>query len=127
MALRTRGSAALEKAQRRSALLKSIDDNLDLGHGLTVEAYDQYIAETRAALDAHNTLLSEIEESRKTLTQMDRTLSEFSGRMLTGVATRYGKRSIEYAKAGGSYSTRRTQSSGQPTVEPFPTILEASA
>lgn len=127
MALRTRGSAALDKAQRRSALLKSIDENLDLGHGLTVAAYDKFIADTRATLEAHNTLLSEVEESRKTLTQMDRTLSEFSGRMLTGVATRYGKKSIEYAKAGGSYYTRRSQSTVQSTPETLPTMVEAPA
>jgi hypothetical protein len=37
MTLRTRGSAALDKAQRRLATLKAIDDSLDLGHGLTIE------------------------------------------------------------------------------------------
>ena len=109
MPLRTRGSAALEKAQRRSASLKSIDEKLDFGHGLTVEAYDQLITKTRAALDAHNRLVSEMEESRKTLNQIDRELSEFSGRMLTGVATRYGRGSMEYVKAGGSAYTRRSQ------------------
>ena len=35
MSLRTRGSAAVDKAQLRLALLKSIDESLDLGHGLT--------------------------------------------------------------------------------------------
>ncbi|MHC0064532.1 hypothetical protein ACWATR_16785 [Nostoc sp. UIC 10890] len=39
MSLKTRGSAAVDKAQLRLALLKSIDKNLDLGHGLTIEAY----------------------------------------------------------------------------------------
>ncbi|MEH2149048.1 hypothetical protein [Nostoc sp.] len=34
MSLRTRGSAAVDKAQLRLALLKSVDENLDLGHGL---------------------------------------------------------------------------------------------
>ena len=38
MSLKTRGSAAIDKAQLRLALLKSIDENLDLGHGLTIEA-----------------------------------------------------------------------------------------
>lgn len=107
MTVRTRGSTALDKAQRRLALLKAIDAKLDLGHGLTVEAYDQAIAKTRAALEAHNTLQSEIEESRKTVTELDRFLSELSGRMLSGVATRYGRGSMEYVKAGGSAYTRR--------------------
>ncbi|MEB3357681.1 MAG: hypothetical protein VKK04_13215 [Synechococcales bacterium] len=110
MALRTRGSAALDKAQRRSALLKAIDENLDLGYGLTLEAYDRLIAETRAALENYNKLLSETAESRKILTHMDRTLSDLSSRMLSGVASRYGRSSIEYIKAGGSPNFRHFQS-----------------
>jgi hypothetical protein len=110
MTVKTRGSVALDKAQRRLASLKSIDEELDLGHGLTLESYTQLIAETRTRLEAYNTLLSEIEESRKTVIQMEKTLSELSGRMLTGVATRYGKNSIQYLKAGGSSRTRSKKS-----------------
>ncbi|MBE9007329.1 hypothetical protein IQ259_20220 [Fortiea sp. LEGE XX443] len=111
MPVRTRGSNAVDKAQRRLALLKSIDENLDLGHGLTVEAYTRLIITTRVMLEAHNTLLSNLEESRKTLTQMDKALSEMSERMLSGVATVYGKNSMEYSKAGGSNRKRTKQSS----------------
>ncbi|MCC5629061.1 hypothetical protein LC613_13655 [Nostoc sphaeroides CHAB 2801] len=106
MSLKTRGSAAVDKAQRRLALLKSINENLDLGHGLSIEAYTRLIDNTRATLEAHNTLLSNLEESRKTMTQMDNALSELSERMLTGVATVYGRNSMEYSKAGGSSRKR---------------------
>ncbi|WP_334808874.1 hypothetical protein [Nostoc sp.] len=54
------------------------------------------------SLEAHNTLLSNLEESRETMNQMDRGLSELSERMLSAVATVYGKNSMEYSKAGGS-------------------------
>ncbi|WAL61467.1 hypothetical protein [Thermocoleostomius sinensis] len=120
MVLKTRGSAALDKAQRRLALLKSIEENLDLGYGLTVTAYGQLIDQTRAMLEAHNTLLSEIEESRKTMNQMDRALSELSGRMLSGVATRYGRNSMQYLKAGGSNRTRKSQPSQSAAPETPP-------
>ncbi|MBG1243377.1 hypothetical protein [Nostoc sp. NZL] len=106
MSLRTRGSAAVDKAQRRLALLKSINENLDLGHGLSIEVYTRLIDNTRAMLEAHNTLLSNLDESRKTITQMDNALSELSERMLTGVATIYGRNSMEYSKAGGSIRKR---------------------
>ncbi|MEH1979213.1 hypothetical protein [Nostoc sp.] len=43
MSLKTRGSAAVDKAQRRLALLKSINENLDLGHGLTIEVYTRFM------------------------------------------------------------------------------------
>ncbi|MBW4563861.1 MAG: hypothetical protein KME32_22510 [Mojavia pulchra JT2-VF2] len=115
MSLKTRGSAAVDKAQRRLALLKSINEKLDLGHGLSIEAYTRLINTTRATLEAHNTLLSNIEESRKTLTQMDKALSEMSERMLGGVATVYGRNSMEYSKAGGSNRRRSKKSVSQVT------------
>jgi hypothetical protein len=111
MPLQTRGSSALDKAQRRLAQVKSIDDKLDLGHGLTVEAYTQLIEITRTTLEAHNTLLSNLDESRKTIAQLEKNLSEFSERMLSGVASVYGRSSIEYAKAGGSIRKGRKSSS----------------
>jgi hypothetical protein len=114
MPLKTRGSSALDKAQRRLAQIKSIHDNLDLGHGLTAEAYNQLIEMNRATLEAHNTLLSNLEESRKTVAQLDKALSEFSARMLSGVGSVYGRNSIEYAKAGGS--SRRRSSKPSPTI-----------
>ncbi|MEH2423463.1 MAG: hypothetical protein V7K48_21880 [Nostoc sp.] len=113
MSLRTRGSAAVEKAQLRLALLKSVDENLDLGHGLTIEAYNHLINTTRVTLEAHNTLVSNLEESRKTIIQMDKALSEMSERMLSGVATVYGRNSIQYSKAGGSNGKRNKQSSSK--------------
>ncbi|MBD6615474.1 hypothetical protein FNW02_06380 [Komarekiella sp. 'clone 1'] len=128
MSLKTRGSAAVDKAQRRLAQLKSIHEHLDLGHGLTIEVYAHLIDTTRAMLEAHNTLLSNLEESRKTITQMDRALSELSERMLTGVATIYGKNSIEYSKAGGSNRKRAKQSSSQvPSVVAVPTTQPAQS
>ncbi|MEH2282199.1 MAG: hypothetical protein V7K90_12865 [Nostoc sp.] len=113
MSLRTRGSAAVDKAQLRLALLKSVDENLDLGHGLTIEAYNHLVNTTRATLEAHNTLVSNLEESRKTIIQMDKALSEMSERMLSGVATVYGRNSIQYSKAGGSNAKRNKKSSSK--------------
>jgi hypothetical protein len=121
MSLRTRSSAAIDKAQLRLALLKSVGENLDLGHGLTIEAYNHLINTTRATLEAHNTLVSNLEESRKTIIQMDKALSEMSERMLSGVATIYGRNSIEYSKAGGSNGKRNKKSSSK--VTPVVTVL----
>lgn len=62
----------------------------------------QLIEATRAAIEAHNTLVSHIDESRRNLTAIENALSEMSSRMLSGVASKYGKSSTEYSKAGGS-------------------------
>ena len=109
MVLRTRGSVTLDKAQRRLANLKSIDENLNLGHGLTITTYTQLIETTREALDAHNTLVSNIDASRRHLTELEKALSAMSERMLMGVGTKYGRTSFQYGKAGGSIrKSRRT-------------------
>jgi len=106
MSLKTRGSAVLDKAQRRLAQLKAIDENLDLGLGLTVAAYSQLIDRNRAKLEAHNTMVANIAESCRAMNQMDSELADLSERMLRGVAIRYGKDSLEYLKAGGSNRKR---------------------
>ncbi|UBF26211.1 hypothetical protein K9N68_32665 [Kovacikia minuta CCNUW1] len=111
MPLKTRGSAALDKAQRRLANLKSIDENLDLGYGLTIQTYAQLIEATRIALDTHNTIVSNLHESVKTVADTEKALSEMSERMLMGVATRFGRSSKQYSKAGGSSRKGKTTTS----------------
>ncbi|MEH2409617.1 hypothetical protein [Nostoc sp.] len=65
--------------------------------------------------------MSNLEESPKTITQMDKGLSELSERMLSGVATIYGKNSMEYSKAGGSSRKRSKKSISQvPSVIAIP-------
>ncbi|MBD1823525.1 hypothetical protein H6F51_13640 [Cyanobacteria bacterium FACHB-DQ100] len=121
MALKTRGSAAIDKAQRRLALLKSIDENLDLGYGLTNVNYSELIEQTRDSLEAYNTLLSKVDEARANLEQTEKALSQMSERMLSGVATKYGKSSIEYGKAGGS-NRKRSKAASQSAPEALPTL-----
>ncbi len=111
MALKTRGSASIDKAQRRIANLKSIDENLDLGYGLTIENYSTAIEAILTALDSHNTLISNLDASRKNVAELEKALSSLSERMLSGVATKYGKDSIEYSKAGGSNRRRGSANS----------------
>lgn len=123
MVLQTRGSSALSKAERRLALLKSLDDNLDLGSGLTVPAYTSLIEKNRATLEAYNTLLSNVEASRQLVNQMDADLSAMSERMLTGVAAKYGRNSVEYTKAGGS-ARKRKRSTAAVIQVPRATISE---
>jgi hypothetical protein len=120
MSLKTRGFAAVDKTQRRLALLKFINENLDLGHGLSIEAYTRLIDNTLATLEAHDTLLSNLEEYRKTITQMDNALSELSERMLTGVGTVYGRNSMQYSKVAG-FSRKRSTS--KKSISQVPSVL----
>ena len=124
MSLKTRGSDAVDKAQRRLALLKSIDENLDLGYGLTVEEYDRTIEATRTQLEVYNTLLSDVQEARDAVAKMDKALGEMSERMLTGVMTKFGRHSVEYTKAGGS---TRKRGSNPTTPKAQPASLMAAS
>jgi hypothetical protein len=127
MTIKTRGSAALDKSQRRLASLASIDESLNLGNNLTLQAYRQKIEETRSTLERHNTLLSHVDESRKAVTEMEQELSELSERMLAGIAVRYGRRSSEYGKAGGSVRSGNTKSrSAAEPVRSFSTIISGN-
>ena len=122
MGLKTRGSAQIDKAQRRMALIKSIEENLDLGYGLTVPNYAGLIEETRTALETYNTLLPQVDEARATVERLEKELGEMSERMLSGVAMKYGKSSVQYAKAGGS-NRKRSKSSPTAPNEPSPGLI----
>lgn len=107
MARPKRSSICLEKAERRAASLQSISADLDFGKGLTLEAYNSLIEDLRNQLTAYNTILSTIDEAREKLQDTEHRLTDFSERMLTGVATHYGKDSTQYTMAGGIRKSER--------------------
>jgi hypothetical protein len=124
MGLQTRGSSEMDKAERRLAILKTIDPNLDLGYGLTVAAYSELIALLRTMLDQHNQKVAEIDSSRKTLDDLDRQLAQMSTRILAAVKIKYGKNSREYSQVGGTSSKKNSSSStptppAEPPAEPL--------
>ncbi len=112
--VQTRGSNAIDLAQRRIALLMSIDENLDLGHGLTISAYRQEIETSRQALEAHNRLKVNFEASCKRMREIDKTIIELDQRMMSGVATKFGKSSPEYSKLNIPRRKRSTPATPAP-------------
>ena len=101
MARQKRSSRILDRAQRRSAGMQSIDDKLDLGPGMTMELYIQNIDNLRTRLNAYNKTLSYVDELQNEVDKAERLLAIHSEQMLLGVAARYGKDSNEYEMAGG--------------------------
>jgi hypothetical protein len=91
-------SRVLKKSELRLDDLRSISPTLDLGNGLTVEAY----AELQDLMSEYNTALAGIGKIQATIAKIERTLGDFSEHILMGVAIKYGKSSDEYAMAGGS-------------------------
>lgn len=101
MSRRKRGSRVLESADRRLAAMRSISSALDLGNGLTLEAYTEVVTDLRQRLGEYNTVLSKVDKTYNDLLSTERTLADLSEQMLLGVASKYGKNSNEYEMAGG--------------------------
>ena len=91
----------LEKAARRAAAINSIDPNLDLGNGLSLPAFSSLIETLRTKENAYNTALSNVDKLYREMLETEQELGDMTEHMLLGVATRYGKSSVEYGMAGG--------------------------
>jgi hypothetical protein len=107
MARKKRSSQVLEKAARRAASINSIDANLDLGNGLTLAAFSSLIETMRTRENAYNSALSQLDKLYREMLQTERELGDMAEHMLLGVATRYGKSSVEYVMAGGVAKNQR--------------------
>jgi tRNA(Phe) wybutosine-synthesizing methylase Tyw3 len=111
-------SKIVEEAGVRVAGIKSIDQDLDLGNGLTVKNYEKEIEETAKALEDYNTILSMADEKLNLYNQKEKSLMAFHERMLLGVAVKFGKDSNEYEKAGGTKKSDRKRSTKPPEKKP---------
>lgn len=107
MSYRKTGSRAYEDALQRISGLKAIDPELDLGNGITVVSYQQAIDDTKNAIEAYNTTLSQADTLQNQTKAKEKALRDISERILAGVAAKYGKDSDEYEKAGGTKKSDR--------------------
>ena len=107
MGRRKKASIAYEKAIKRAAALKSIDPQLDLGNNITLAKYTLAITDAKNSIDAYNTELSVVDDLLNATKEKDRILSDWNERVLTGVATKYGKDSSQYEQAGGVRKSER--------------------
>jgi hypothetical protein len=115
MARRKRTSKVLDLAERRAAAMESISAKLDLGNGMTLNAYRQRLNTLRDRQTQYNRLLSNVDQTYNDLLDAERELAEWSDLMLKGVAVVYGRSSSQYEMAGGSplESRQRRSRSGQ--------------
>jgi hypothetical protein len=101
-----RTSKILDKAEVRAAGLRSIGTE-DFGNGVSSTTYEQAVADTRTKLDDYNQTLSSVDEKANVLAASEKTLQDFSERVLAGVAAKYGKNSNQYEKVGGVRKSER--------------------
>lgn len=107
MARLKKTSSHYEAAVTRLSAIKSIDTKLDLGNGINVETYEKNIASLRDRINIYNTLLSQIDAQLNVIMEEDKALRDYSDRILTGIASKYGKNSNEYEQAGGTKKNER--------------------
>jgi uncharacterized protein YukE len=100
-------SKTIEKAKIRISGMKSLEPALDMGNGLSVEAYSAAIQDTEQRIEAYNTAVSTISQLSSAAEKAEKDLATLSERMLSTVAGRYGRTSDEYAMAGGTKRTNR--------------------
>jgi translation initiation factor 2 alpha subunit (eIF-2alpha) len=100
-------SKTIEKAKIRISGMKALEPALDIGNGLSVEAYSAAIQDTEQRIEAYNTAVSAISQLSSAAEKAEKDLAALSERMLSTVAGRYGRTSDEYAIAGGTKRTNR--------------------
>lgn len=111
-------SKIAEESKTRLAGVKSIDENLDLGNGITLAGFEQILDETEDSLEDYNTALSTADEKRDTFEKNENKLKDYFERILLGIGSKYGKDSIEYEKAGGTRKSERKKSSKKTNPAP---------
>jgi hypothetical protein len=107
MARQKRTSKVLINATRRASAIGSIDENLNLGNGLSLYEYSTLIETMRKQENAYNTALSTLDQLYHDMLETERELGDKSEHMLLGIASRYGKSSVEYGMAGGVLKNKR--------------------
>jgi hypothetical protein len=98
---------ALDQSQVSVAKLNSIDPQLELDPGMTVNSLMALIEETRAAINAYNDSVSEMESTYRAIRQKERTIAQLTAQMKFGVAYKYGAASNEYQLIKADKPTRR--------------------
>jgi hypothetical protein len=123
MPTRKRTSPTLRNAQARIAAIETINPALDLGSGFSVAVYNAKIEEIRKAIEEHNKALLAIEQTSSSITELERSLASYSTRMLSGVATLYGRTSSEYKMASGPKKRRKPPETETPTETESPAAM----
>ena len=106
MSFKKRVSPTLGKATSRANKLAEVNPELAIG-SMTLANYQAKVTAARAALDHYNGLLTQADLESDQFDDLEKELKDLSERMLTAVATEYGKDSPEYEAAGGVRKSER--------------------
>ncbi len=111
MARKKRSSRTLDSAYHRLKGLQSIDEKIVLDGGVSAQGYIKTIEELRQKIDAYNRTLSAVDDLYVQIAVAERSVAEYSEKVLVGVAARFGKDSSEYNMTGGVRKSDRKRPS----------------
>ena len=100
--------------EKRLAGIRSISPTLDLGDGKTAAAYEKQVNAVKVAIAEYNQTLSTVDAQHNRIVAAVKLLGDWNERMLAGVASKFGKDSDEYEKAGGVRKSERKRSTRKP-------------
>lgn len=107
MARRRNATAALRRAKVMQAGLDSAASGLDLGGGISATALQAKITELDQKIALFNKTAADLETQADALDDLDTALEDFNTRLLSGVASRFGRDSTEYQAVGGTRKSER--------------------
>ena len=101
----------IDQASSRFEGLAAISETLDLGNGITLATFKASIENVRAKESSYQQQLSILEEKQTAFEVARKQLADMSSRVLSSVAAKYGRDSVEYTRAGGVRSSDRRRPS----------------
>lgn len=118
MARREKGSAAFDKLDQRLSGLKAIDENLDLGGGISVSEVTTKLSSYDKELEEYNIMLKNLDVKLHKINDLEDEANSLSEKILIAVASKFGKDSDEYAMAGGTRkSDIKRKTAGKPSTK----------
>jgi hypothetical protein len=97
----------LVKAEVRLSGMKSIDEVLNLGDGISVKTVSDAVVELSTTNSAYNQLLSDADKMLIKLRGLEHNMGDLMDRTLAKAAGKYGRDSTEYAQMGGTRKSER--------------------
>lgn len=107
MARRARKSPTLNAAKDREERIARFDPNLVVADNLSLVSYKTAIDALGATLAEYNGTLAKADVLLNKITKAEDDLRDQSERVLTAVASKYGKDSSEYEQAGAVRKSER--------------------
>ena len=114
--IRKAKSKILEIAHKRLNGLEAIAPTLDLGNGVTEDAFKAVVDDTQAKLDTYAEILAQADSALNDFISAETELREWNLRVAGAVASKYGSNSNEIEKIG----LKRRSDKKRPVRKPKP-------